>query len=245
MTIRIRRAGSLGTARADGITLRCHFAFADDRDDEHCHEGRLRAVNVGTLPAYGRYRIGPEADVDILTWVHSGTISVQASGFPAETVGCGGYVVNRAGTGCASLAWSSGEEAASFVQFWFLPDVEGVSPAQETHDSFGVRESQGFRIVASGFPEDDPEDDVDVPAGDEPLTLTARARLLYARLPAGEGAAYQTTRGRDLYMLVVSGQARIGDEILNAGDAAAYDDETDLVVMADVETCVFLVDVAD
>lgn len=53
----VRRSESLGKAHSGGMTLRCHFAFADWQDAAHVHEGSLRAVNLLSLPSGERYRI--------------------------------------------------------------------------------------------------------------------------------------------------------------------------------------------
>lgn len=55
------------------------------------------------------------------------------------------------------MAWQAGADGASFIQFWLLADTEGGSPTQEARPAFPRLEDGGFRIIASGFPEDDPE----------------------------------------------------------------------------------------
>ncbi|MGS0648542.1 pirin family protein [Komagataeibacter melomenusus] len=241
--ITIRHAASLGTAHDGGQDLRCHFAFADYADPAHGHEGRLRAVNTGTLPAGGTYRIGPEAAVDIVTWVVKGALATDMEGFAPDALGAGGLHLASTGSGCAQLAWRAGGQGAGFIQFWFLSDTQGTTPAQEMRPALPELEDGGFRIFASGFPEDDPEEAQRVSDG-APVTLSARARLLHAAIPAGEGAAYGTAPGRVLYLLVVSGAARIDTVALHAGDAAAISGQTDITVMADEAAVVLLADVA-
>ncbi|WP_308721340.1 hypothetical protein [Komagataeibacter xylinus] len=241
--ITIRHAASLGTAHDGGQVLRCHFAFADYADPTHGHEGRLRAVNACTLPAGAAYRIGPEAAVDIVTWVADGTLATDMAGFEPDALGTGGLHLASTGSGCAQMAWRAGGQGASFIQFWFLADTQGMVPAQEMRPALPELEDGGFRILASGFPEDDPEEGESVDDG-APVTLTSRARLLHAALPAGEGAAYGTAPGRVLYLLVVSGAVRIGTQGLHAGDAAAISELTDITVTADEAAVVLLADVA-
>ncbi|QHC35185.1 hypothetical protein [Komagataeibacter xylinus] len=241
--ITIRHAASLGTAHDGGQVLRCHFAFADYADPAHGHEGRLRAVNACTLPAGETYRIGPEAAVDIMTWVAKGTLATAMDGFAPDTLGTGGLHLASTGSGCAQLAWRAGGQGASFIQFWFLADTQGMTPVQEMRPALPEREDGGFRILASGFPEDDPEEGESVEDG-APVTLAARARLLHAALPGGEGAAYGTAPGRVLYLLVISGSVRIGTQGLSAGDAAAISGLSDITVMADEAAVVLLADVA-
>lgn len=241
--ITIVRSASLGMAHSGGQLLRSHFAFADYQDPQRAHEGRLRAVNLGTLAAGASYRIGPEAAVDIVTWLQSGTVAASMAGFAQEEIGAGALHLISTGTGCATLDWTAGAEGASFIQFWFLSDIEGTAPSQDSRPSFSNLEDGGFRIIASGFPEDDPEDE-EAFADGAPVALSASARLLHAAIPAGEGAAYGTMPGRALYLVVVSGTIRIGKDVLSAGDAAAISESADLTVIADDAAVVLLADVA-
>ncbi len=241
--ITIRRASTLGSAYSDTLILRCHFAFADYQDQAYIHDGRLRVLNLGLLQPRQRYHLGLEANVDILTWVSAGNLISNADGFEQEDIGLGGLHLLSTGTGCKGLEWSAGPAGAEFIQFWFMADVEGVPPAQEVRARFPQLEDGGFRILASGFPEDDPEEEGRITDG-APVTLTARARLLHAIIPAAEGAAYSTTLGRDLYLLVVSGIVTIDGNTLHCGDAAAITDQQDMVVIAQDKAELLLVDVA-
>lgn len=239
----IRRSNTLGTSHSGGQILRCYFAFADYQDQAHTHEGRLRAVNNATLLPNSSYQIGPEAAVDIVTWVRSGTLTTAVDDFPAEDIRVKGLHLISTGTGCSTLQWKAGEQGASFIQFWFLPDIDGTTPAQEKRPSFSEYENGGFQIIASGFPEDDPEE-LETSVEGAPIALNARARLLHAAIPGREGAAYSTTPGRDLYFLVVSGCVTIEGETLHEGDAVALESVTELTVIAKEDSEVLLADVA-
>lgn len=241
--ITIRRADTLGCAHLDTLTLRCHFAFADYQDPAHTHEGCLRVLNIGTLAPEKAYHLGQETNVDILTWLSAGNLSSHIEGFHLEEIGAGGVHLVSAGTGCKALEWKASATGAAFIQFWFMADIEGLQPAQETRAAFPELEHGGFRILASGFPEDDPEEEEQITDG-APVTLTARARLLHASIPAGQGAAYNTTSGRDLYLLVVSGMVIVDGNILNTGDAAAITEQQNLIVIAQENSVLLLSDVA-
>lgn len=241
--ITIRRAPTLGSAHSDTLMLRCHFAFADYQDPAYTHDGRLRVLNLGTLKSAQAYHLGPEANVDILTWVSAGNLTSNVDGFEQEEIGTRGLHLFSTGTGYKGLEWRAGPDGATFIQFWFMADVEGVPPAQETRASFPQLEDGGFRILASGFPEDDPEEESQITDG-VPVALTARARLLHAAIPAAEGAAYSTTPGRDLYLLVVSGTVTINGNVLRCDDSAAITDQQDMVVIAQEKAELLLADVA-
>ncbi|MFT8417219.1 MAG: hypothetical protein ABF636_00115 [Acetobacter sp.] len=242
-TVTIRRADTLGQAHSDTLVLRCHFAFADFQDPHYEHEGRLRAINLGSIPPGGAYKLGPEANVDVVTWLRAGTLQTDVVDFPSEVIRAGGLHLLSAGVGVGSMAWRAGPEGAAFIQFWLLADTEGGSPAQEVRAAFPQLEDGGFRIIASGFPEDDPEAMESIDDG-APVVLSARSRLLHADIPVGEGAAYQTTEGRDLHVLVVSGAITISGTPLACGDAAMLAQTSSVVVLATSDAVVLLTDIA-
>ncbi|NHN92067.1 pirin family protein [Acetobacter sicerae] len=238
----VRRSESLGKAHSGGMTLRCHFAFADWQDAAHIHEGSLRAVNLLSLPSGERYQIGPESNVEILTWVERGSLTARIDDFSSENLKPGDLHLASTGQGCASLDWSAEQGAADCLQFWLLPDQNNSEPTQEVRRAFPETQDGAFRILASGFPEDDPEEGETVADG-SPIALQTRARLLRATLPTNEGAVYQTTPGRDLYLIVVSGHVTINNTVLLQRDAAAFENCETFTVIAQEKSVLLLTDV--
>lgn len=241
--ITIRRANSLGQVQRGDALLYCHFAFGAYQDPQHVHDGRLRAVNVAHLPANADYVLGPERNVDIATWVADGTLTARSDLFADASIGTGGLHLISTAAGCLSMDWRAGVGGAAFLQFWFLPDDEGGTPVQEARPAFAGLEDGGFRILASGFPEDDPEETGTITDG-APVVLRARARLLHAAIPQGEGASYQTTKGRALYLVVVRGTVTLDSACLGPGDGARIDDAQQCIVVASEDAVILLADTA-
>ncbi|NHO33100.1 pirin family protein [Acetobacter fallax] len=241
--IAVRRQSSLGEVQDQGVTLRCHFPFRSYVDPMHGCCGRLRVLNTGTLTAGMTYAVGPESGMEILTWLRDGSLSTSVAGFPGDTLSAGGLHAVSTGDGVSRLEWVAGTGEAFFLQFWLLPDDGGGEPSQEVRSEFPALEKGSFRILASGFPEDDPEELAEITDG-SPVTIRSRSRLLDAHILAREGARYDTTPGRALYLTVVSGGASVGDAMLAAGDAVAVTGKSSITVLATENTVVLLVDTA-
>ncbi|NPC90588.1 hypothetical protein HNH97_17085, partial [Gluconacetobacter entanii] len=192
--IEIRRAATFGCLTDAGVTLRCHFAFRTCADAGRVHWGRLRVVNVATMEAGATFALGAEENTEILTWTGARVLHFTGPGFAPATLPPGSVQALGTGDGVNGLAWRAGAQGGGFVQFWFLPDDEGGNPEAEVREACPAQEDGGFRILASGFPEDDPEEEADITDG-APLTIRASSRLLDATLRAGEGAAYATVPG--------------------------------------------------
>ncbi|OUJ10278.1 pirin family protein [Acetobacter sp. DsW_059] len=241
--LKVRRAETLGQVTDGEAHLHCHFAFGAYNDPAHMHNGRLRVVNQISLPAQAQYVAGPEKNVDIVTWVTQGSVTTQCEHFHAETINKGDIQVLCTATGCTGLSWKAGAEAAQLLQFWFLPDCKGGIPMQEIRNTSGYPDTTGFRIIASGFPDDDPEEEETIRDG-APAALLGSGRLLHTTLSAGEGARYQTTPGRSLFLLVVSGTVTLEDTTLDAGDSAAISEQQELLIIAQSDASVLLADTA-
>lgn len=238
----VRRAETLGLVQRGDATLRCHFAFGSY--DGETHDGRLRVANLGALPPDGRLHLGPERETDILTWVASGSVTTAIGRLRHQTIAPGGLHAALTGSGYDSLEWRAEPEGASFFQLWFLQDQEQEGgPEQESRAAFAALEDGGFRVLASGFPEDDPEERDFIEDG-SPIVLRSAARLLHAAIARGEGASYRTMPGRTLYLIVISGTVTVGEETLQTADAARIEGETEIVIMAREDAVLLLSDTA-
>ncbi|MCP1229628.1 pirin family protein [Acetobacter indonesiensis] len=241
-----RRVTAHSGTQNGALRVECYLASVGgvclaDKSSPEIGAGRLKIANQIRLPSGADYAVGAEANVDILTWVCSGKVVSKNNSFCDEVLGAGSLHIIGAGRGLSHLAWNA-QEKAVFFQFWILQDNEGGEPTQEVRPGFPELEDGSFKILASGFPEDDPEDGETCEDG-SPLTLRSRSRFLHARLSAGDGAAYQTIPGQSLYLTVVSGCVTVGCQTLEAGDAFLQDDDSQLMVMAAQDAVVLLVDV--
>ncbi|WP_081380358.1 pirin family protein [Novacetimonas hansenii] len=244
MMIEVRKAGMAGCLHDAGVTLCCHFAFRTCGDAGRVHWGRLRVVNVATMAPGATFALGAEENTEILTWTGAQELYFSGPGFVSSTLPPGSVQALGAGDGVNGPAWRAGAGGGGFIQFWFLPDDEGGSPVVDVRTACPMREDGGFRILASGFPEDDPEAESDITDG-APLTIRASARLLDATLRAGDSAVYATVPGRALYLLVVSGAVAVDGRALDAGDAAAVRACTGIKLTASTAAYVMLADIGE
>ena len=81
------------------------------------------------------------------------------------------------------------------------------------------------------------------PAGEDGLDLAQDARVLVSRLGDGDRVGHALGAGRGGYLYVLDGELRLGDETLDAGDAAKLAGPEDLQLTGAMHTELILIDV--
>jgi redox-sensitive bicupin YhaK (pirin superfamily) len=151
----------------------------------------------------------PHRDMEILTYVLEGELEHKDSMGNIGVVRPGGVQYLSAGTGVTHSEYNhSSEQPVHFVQMWVVPRASGLAPRYGQIDfTLGQRRDR-WLTVASGE------------AGvDAPIAIWQDATAFVARI---ENARLQKSvrTGRNAFLFVASGDVRLGDDMLHAGDAA-------------------------
>lgn len=249
--IQLFPAAALAATRHGTADLRCHFPFADLTAAPLTHWGRLRVANTVTLGPEGCFDLGREEAMEILTFVVSGTLQARVG--PRVTADEQGAWLHAGdlhqiscGEGAAPFSWTAGPKGAVLFQAWLLPEVEGgvletAIRRWEPSDGGAV-----MAILASGFPEDAPEDGLYRDAG-VPVPVRTYARLLSGSgLPGGVGGAgagrYDTLPTRFLYLVILSGTVTVNGTAAAVGDRLVVTGETRLSLGTSDEGRFLLID---
>jgi hypothetical protein len=238
--ITLLQAADRPQGQQTALTLRT-YTLPDDTTTTNA----LVAALMAELPAGSTFTLPtPVRDMDILTWVRHGALRASAPPFPPEELADSWlHAVGTAENGAPPL-WQALQNS-SLIQFHLLPETQDSAPEQSVRPAFAALEDGGFRILASGFPEDDPEENPEATltvTDGAPVALRSRTRLLHAALPRDEGAAYQTTPERALFVLVVEGAVRIDETPVGEQEAALITGEESLTVIASAPSVILLVD---
>lgn len=239
--ITLRPARDLGTVTQPGVTICCHFSFAEYYDLAHVHWGQIRAINTAVFEPFAEFRLGEEDARDIVTIVLKGTFFAEVDGQASHQLQEGDIHLLSAGQGIQAATWWAASPDSSFMQVWLLPDEEGGVPESVVHHR-PVRHGQNaLAILASGFAEDSPED-TDSGAADEPLPLRASTRVMGMALQSGVVTHYTTEAGRRLYLVALSGMVRVNDQSVSSGSGAEIYNETEVRLLGATDTIVLLID---
>ena len=207
------------------------FSFADYRDPAHVHFGPLRVINEDIVQPGTGFGTHGHRDMEILTYVLSGTLRHRDSTGSSGDIRYGEVQVMSAGTGVQhSEVNPSQVETVHLLQIWIMPDRQGLAPGYQQKD-FPL-ESKLARWCLLASPD----------AGQGSLLIHQDARVFAARLNELETLDYPIAANRKIYLHVARGSLQANGHALAAGDALMYSDEKQAKLDAANEAEVLLFD---
>ncbi len=209
----IRKSEDRGITRTSWLDSRHSFSFADYRDPGHMHFGPLRVINEDVVAAGAGFPPHPHRDMEIVTYVLSGALAHQDSTGGKGVIRPGEIQKMSAGTGIVHSEFNaSRERPCHLLQIWVLPAKADLTPGyeQKTIDPLLVHNRFG-RIAAP-----DPRENE--------VHIVQDAHIWAARLDADARALHEVDTGRMIWLQLASGEIRVDDTVLKAGDGAAITD---------------------
>lgn len=206
------------------------FAFGDYWDPAHRQFRALRVINEDRVePAQGFGTHGHK-DMEILTWMLSGTLAHKDSSGNAGTIVPGDAQRMSAGYGIQHSEFNaSSSEPAQLLQIWLLPERDGLAPSYEQRHFPAQERRNQLRLVASRGGE----------AGS--VHWNQDANLYATLLDPGAQVSLALAPGRAAWIQVARGSVRAQGVRLEAGDGAALEGEALLGLegLEDAEVLVF------
>jgi redox-sensitive bicupin YhaK (pirin superfamily) len=222
---------NLGGASYDWLKTKHHFSFADYFDPKRMNWGALRVWNDDEIAPNTGFPPHPHADMEIITYVRQGAITHEDSLGNKGRTEAGDVQVMSAGTGIRHSEYNFEPETTRIFQIWIVPTSRGEKPSWGAKPFPQQDRSGRFVTLASGLGED----------GDA-LPIRADARVLGAKLKAGEAAEYRLAEGRRAYLVADRGAIEVNGVRLAARDGAAIEGEPVLRVRALDDAEIVLVD---
>lgn len=170
----------------------------------------------------------PHKDMEILTYVLSGTVEHQDSMGNKEQIQAGEFQIMSAGTGVRHSEYNANQDRPLHLyQIWIIPDQVGLEPRYEQR-MFDA--PQGRQLVLS------PD------ARDGSLKVFQDMTLSRWALNKGEQGEYPIAAGRRIWIQVVRGKVSVNGQAAGISDAFAVWDESALTIQADEESEILLFD---
>ena len=228
-----RPFSGLGGADHGWLRARHHFSFARYYDPDRMGHGSLRVWNDDEIAPNTGFPPHPHSDMEIITYVREGAITHEDSLGHKGRTEAGDVQVMSAGSGIRHAEFNREDVPTTLFQIWIEPSVAGGEPSWGAKPFPRGDRSGRFVPLASGF------------AGDgDALPIRAEARVLGAKLKAGDTAEYDISPARHAYLVPAVGSIEVNGVQIGARDGAAITDEAVLKVKALEDTEIVLVDAA-
>lgn len=219
--ITIRKSKERGTGRHGWLTSHHTFSFANYYDEKHMGFRDLRVINEDTVEAGRGFGAHQHDNMEIISIVMEGALAHRDSTGGEGVLRRGEVQRMSAGTGVVHSEFNGSEtEPVHFFQIWILPGQRGIKPGYE-QKMFPLDERRGRLrlLVAPG-------------AEEGALDIHQDAKLYGAILDKGQSVRHALAPNRGAWIQVASGAVDVNGQRLTAGDGAAIENESSLLITA-------------
>jgi redox-sensitive bicupin YhaK (pirin superfamily) len=211
----LRKADERGYASHGWLESWHSFSFADYHDQKHMHYGPLRVINEDIVQPGTGFVTHGHRDMEILTYVLSGTLRHRDSTGSSGDIRYGEVQVMSAGTGVQhSEVNPSPDVSVHLLQIWIIPDKQNLTPGYQQKEFPLEAKLARWCLLAS------PD------AAQDSLLIHQDARVSAARLDDAETLDYPIAAGRKVYLHVARGSLQANGHELAAGDALMFSEES-------------------
>lgn len=213
-------AAARGSSRRSWLDSRHSFSFGEYFDPEHVQFGPLRVINDDRIAGGGGFQPHSHADMEIVTFMISGTLAHEDSTGVRETIGAEEVQRMSAGTGITHSEFNASPSIeARLLQIWLLPATKGLAPGYEQKAFPSIDRRNRLQTLASG-------------RGVAEALLIYQDVDIYAAVLEGGDVTYALASGRRAWVQAVSGAMTLCGQLLGEGDGAGVTDEAILTLGA-------------
>lgn len=232
-SIRVRRSNDRGFEDFGWTDNWMTFSFANYYDPEWVHFGPIRVIVENHIQPHEGFEAHPHEDMEILTYVSSGTLTHGDNMGNKEGIRAGEMQRLSAGTGIVHSEMNEHDEVEHNIQIWILPDKKGHEPGYEMKRFSRKERINTLQLYVS-------------PDGrDESMRINQDAEIYAGILEQNAAFEHTLDEGRGSWIQVVRGAVLLNDDLqLMEGDGVGISGMQNLKLIADSESEVILFDVA-
>ena len=206
-----RPSGARGEVRLGWLQSRHTFSFGHYYDPAWMGFGPLRVINDDTVAPGGGFAPHRHANMEIISVVLAGALAHKDSTGNSGVIRAGDVQWMSAGHGIEHSEFNGSDaEPVHFLQIWIQPDQLNAQPAYaQQHFDPDARRARWATLVAPD-------------GADGAIAIRQQATLRATRLQAGDAVAAELDASRQYWLHVASGEVRIDERSLSAGDALGF-----------------------
>jgi len=229
--ITVRKSQDRGVGRHGWLTTRHTFSFANYYDPAHMGYRSLRVINEDTVAPGKGFGAHRHENMEIVSIVMEGALAHRDSTGGEGVLRRGEVQRMSAGTGVVHSEFNgSDSEPVHFFQIWILPALDDIVPGYE--QKLFAEERGTLRLLVA-------------PEGDGgALKIHQDAKIYAAILDNGQTVTHALAPDRGAWLQVARGSVDANGTALSAGDGAAIENESSIVIAAGESSEILLFDLA-
>jgi quercetin 2,3-dioxygenase len=230
--ITLRPSAERGSADLGWLQARYSFSFAQYHDPAWMGFSDLRVINQDRIAPAGGFNTHGHENMEIVTYVLEGALEHKDSMGQSGVLRAGEVQLMSAGSGVRHSEFNASQsEPLHLLQMWILPAKDGTVPNYQQED-FSERLDGRLALCVS-------------PDGAEDSLRIGQDTRMYAGRPrAGQTLELELRPGRKAWLHLAKGSIQLNGITLNAGDGAAIEDESRLVIDATRDSDLVLFDLS-
>jgi redox-sensitive bicupin YhaK (pirin superfamily) len=180
-----------------------HFSFAEYFNPENMQFGVLRVLNDDMVQSGEGFETHPHQNMEIISYVVQGELTHEDSMGNKRTLTRGQVQYMSAGTGVLHSEFNLGKDLLRFLQIWILPDEKGYEPNYGDY-RFNIEDRRDkWLALVSG---------TDNAASTAPVRIHQDINAYAAIISAGKSLAFEAAEGRQAYLVLIEGSAKVTGE---------------------------------
>lgn len=229
----IRKGAERGHTDLGWLESYHSFSFGEYYDQRHMNFRSLRVINDDRISAGKGFPTHPHRDMEILSYVMSGSLQHRDSTGQGSVVQPGDVQLMSAGTGITHSEYNpSSQDANHFLQVWLTPSLNGLRPSYQQVRVETEQKQNRWQQIAG------PDKQKGI------VAVHQDVRLYASVISPAKTVNYIVERGRHAWLHVAAGRVSVNGTVLHAGDAVATSRPTELQVGGEAESEVLLFDLA-
>lgn len=201
-------ADSRGHANHGWLKSHHTFSFANYYNRERMHFGVLRVINDDFVEGGEGFGKHPHNDMEIISIPLEGALEHRDSMGNGSVIRKGDVQVMSAGKGITHSEFNANQDRpVKFLQIWVFPRERGVEPRYDQLHIADFAKPNDFQQIVS------PD------KNDEGVWIHQDAWFHMANFDKNMAKQYDVKKkGNGVYVFVIKGQAKIGEQVLNERD---------------------------
>jgi len=231
--IKIRKSAERGHFDHGWLDTYHTFSFDQYHDPAHVHFRSLRVINEDRVAAAHGFPMHSHRDMEIITYILSGALEHRDSMGNGSVIRPGDVQRMTAGTGVSHGEFNpSRTEPCHLLQIWIMPNARNLTPGYE-QKFFAAEERKGRLCLIANAAD-----------GGSAVTINQDARVYASLLDAGQALDHELEADRYAWLQLARGSVELNGEKLRAGDGAAINKESRVMISAAEDSEFLLFDLA-